>query len=677
MKEKYIDFNEITLGVCYYPEHWKKNLWANDLERMVECGIKVVRIAEFSWGLIEPQEGVFDFNLFDEFMQLAKKYPIKIIFCTPSATPPAWLTEKYKEVLNADIYGNKLQHGLRRHYNYNSPIYRKLVGRIVTQLGEHYGKDTQIIGWQIDNEFNCEIAYFYSDADNIAFRKYVQNKYKTLDELNEIWGTVFWSQTYTDWEQIHVPRPTSKMQTNPHVLLDYKEFISDSVCEFAKMQADILKQNINENQFITTNGIFENLNYHKLQDESLDFITYDSYPNFGYAPDRPKTELKDRKWSLNLSTVRSISPIFGIMEQQVGAGGWVSSMKGPSPRPGQMRLWSYQSLAHGADFISYFRWRTCTFGTEIYWHGLNDYSNVNNRKIEELKWFASDLKKMKSLQGARFNAKLAILRTYANTWDTNADAWCAPLVSQSEIAWFTSAQYSHTPIDIVYLDSVEDLSKYSLVVYPHPVVLSQSDVAKLENYVKNGGTVIVGARAGLKDIHGQCTMAELPGLLENLCGVTVEEFTMVCLDNEKSMANFKGTPIEMPLFNDILKVTGDNAKVLANYTEGYYNGKPAIVENRVDKGRVIYYGSAFEKEAVDKILEYCKVISPYDNKFNIPKCCELSVRTKNGKNWYFVLNYSAEKVEINVNVPILELTTEKQVYGKIEVEPYGVVVFYE
>jgi beta-galactosidase len=185
----------ITLGTCYYPEHWDKSLWEPDLDRMLAAGIQVVRIAEFAWNKFEPTEGNYDFRFFDEFLNLAEKKGMKVIFCTPTATPPAWLTCKYPEVLNADKEGHRYQHGNRRHYNYNSAVYQNFTAKLVEQLGAHYGKHPAIIGWQLDNELNCETNEFYSESDTEAFREFVREKYQTLDKLNEAWGTVFWNQT--------------------------------------------------------------------------------------------------------------------------------------------------------------------------------------------------------------------------------------------------------------------------------------------------------------------------------------------------------------------------------------------------------------------------------------------------------------------------------------------------
>lgn len=315
-------WNTMTMGTCYYPEHWDKSLWENDLERMLDAGISVVRIAEFAWSKVERTEGEFNYDFFDEFLDLCQRKGMKVIFGTPSATPPAWLTEKYPEVLNGREDGVLYRHGGRRHYNYNSPKYRELVSRIVTKIASHYGPHPAIVGWQIDNEINCEVSEFYSDADTEAFRVFLQEKYGTLDRLNEAWGTVFWNQTYTEWDQIYVPRTLLNESYNPHLRLDYYRFISESAISFCKMQADIIRKYKKEDDYITTNGIFWNLDNHRMEKECLDVFTYDSYPSFAFGLDRdPLTaaDLNDRHWSRNLTEVKDFYKKFKKLDVLCGS----------------------------------------------------------------------------------------------------------------------------------------------------------------------------------------------------------------------------------------------------------------------------------------------------------------------------------------------------------------------
>ena len=298
-------FQNISIGCCYYPEHWDRSLWQSDLRRMKEAGIGTVRVAEFAWSTIEAQEGVFDYRFWDDFLDLAEAEDMQVIFGTPTATPPVWLTEKYPECLNGTIDGIKYRHGMRRHYTYNAAKYQELSARITEKIASHFASRRCIIGWQIDNELNCETDVFYSEADTQAFRSFLKARYKDLDSLNRAWGTVVWNQTYGDWNEVYVPRTTVHDSTNPHQMLDYYRFISDSTVRFCKMQADIIRKYKKEGDFITTNGMFSHLDNHRMMDEALDVYCYDSYPNFAFAlgtdPRHPK-DLNDRMCSHNVTS---------------------------------------------------------------------------------------------------------------------------------------------------------------------------------------------------------------------------------------------------------------------------------------------------------------------------------------------------------------------------------------
>lgn len=678
--QKLINGKSLDLGVCYYPEHWDKSLWAEDLDRMLEAGLRTVRIAEFAWSLVEPREGEYTYGFFDEFLDLASEKGMQVIFCTPTATPPAWLTEKYPEALNADMDGNLIRHGARRHYNYNSPVYQKLCANIVERFASRYAKHPAIVGWQLDNEFNCERDTFYSESDTAAFRRFLQEKYGTLDALNKAWGTVFWNQTYTAWEEVYVPRRTNTNSNNPHQMLDYYRFVSDSVCRFAKLQADIIRKYAKEGDFITHNGMFANLDYQRLKRESLDVLMYDSYPDFGYELDTydPNDRMKDRKWSRNLSEVRAVSPNFGIMEQQSGANGWNTRMEAPSPRPGQLTLWTMQSIGHGADYVSYFRWRTATFGTEIYWHGILDYSGRENRRLREVKAVSEKIAKMQEIAGSRYAARVGIVRDYDNIWDSQLDRWHDRVESVSRKNLFMAMELEHVPFDYVYLENhtaPESLQQYEVLFYPHASILTKERMALLEEYVAAGGRLVMGCRSGYKDINGQCVRDYLPGLAARVTGTDVQEYSFVAPDDGKSMADWDGTQIEAAVFNDLLAPVGEAAEVLGTYASGYYAGTPALIRNRFGKGEAYYFGGAFALDTARVFLKKLGEAEPYGDVLALPESCELAVRRKGGKAYLFVLNYLAEAAELVVKRRLTDMWTGETVLGEIELEKYGVRVF--
>ena len=692
LQDKSMKLSHLTLAVCYYPEHWDEGIWRNDLERMREHGIEVVRVFEFAWSCVEKHEGVFDFSLFDRFLTLCDEMKMSVIMCTPTATPPAWLTEKYPEVLNADAKGHLFRHGLRRHYNYNSSKYQELSEIIVSKLAERYGQHPAVIGWQIDNEINCEINEFYSESDHAAFRVYLKDNFKSLDKLNEAIGANFWNQGYTAWEEVHLRRNTLHGYTNPHMALLEKRFFSKSARRFVKLQADILHKYCGD-RFVTTNGIFGHLDSHEMTQESLEFITFDSYPNFAYSVERgindsgrDNSPLKDRAWAMLLSRARSISPNFGIMEQQSGANGWDFRMQMPMPKPGQIRLWTMQSVAHGADFISYFRWRTCGYGTEIYWHGLNDYSNQPNRRLTELKQIHSDFKKLDYVAGSRYQAKVGLLCDYLNEWDGEQDAWHGPMDQRSREGIFLAAQQSQTPLDLVYIrhtdshsTTLKELKNYAMLFYPHPTILTEKTAELLKAYVEQGGQLVIGARSGYKDEYGRCPMVPMPGYAAPIFGVEVEDYTVARVGEALPKVAFleRELKLEAPDFHDILK-PHEGTEVMANYEGSYFSGKPALTrKNYAGGGAAWYLGCGFSVELSRQLMKIVGQLSPLAEEIVCPEGVELAIREKNGQRSIFLLNYQDEPQKVKLLKSFRNLLQETIAEKELVLAPYDVVVLSE
>jgi beta-galactosidase len=679
---KSIQLDTLQLGVCYYPEHWPEAMWEDDYRRMKELGFSVVRLAEFAWSIFEPEEGVFSFELFDRAIVLAEKHGLKVILGTPTATPPAWLTHKYPEVLNVSQDGVVFPHGARRHYNYSSTKYRELCASIVERMAAHYGDHPTVIGWQIDNELNCETNVFYAEADHRAFREWLQVKYGTLEGLNHAWGAVFWNQTYSGWEQVHLTRPTVSNGLNPHQALDEKRFISDNAISFAKEQADILRKHA-RNQWVTTNGLFGHLDSHALTDEMLDFFSYDSYPQFSTIfPVEEEEPLRDRISSFNLSQIRSISPNFCIMEQQSGPGGWVTRMEMPSPRPGQMRLWTYQSIMHGTDLLLYFRWRTAAVGTEIYWHGINDHHNRPNRRVREAEQIGKEIAAIGGrIAGTRYQAAVAIVRDYDNQWDGELDRWHGPLEWKSVRAWFKQLQYRHVPADVLYMRSgttLEQLSAYKVLIYPHAAIMTEETAQLLTAYVEQGGKVIFGARTGYKTIDGHCRMEPLPGPVARLCGVTVEDYTIITGTATPATLTWsratEETPMKAEAFNEILQVEDPSVETIASYSSEYYAGTPALTRRKAGTGEAWYYGAAFSDRVVEEIIRRLALVSPSEEWAALPRQVELGIRSGEDADYAFLLNYDASPANVTLKQGMKELMSGEKLEGPVTIPPYGVLI---
>ncbi len=676
MKQLYT-WDRYVMGTCYYPEHWPEELWADDLDRMLRVGITQIRIGEFAWNKVEPEEGRFTDEFFRRFLDLCAEKGMKVIFGTPTATPPAWLTEKYPEVLNARPDGVLYRHGCRRHYNYNSPKYRELSARITEYIGKAYGQHPAIVGWQIDNELNCETDEFHSEADDRAFRQYLKDKFGTLDALNEAMGTVFWNETYTDWNEVHLPRVTVSNGPNPHMMLEYSRFISESTVSFCRMQADILRKYLKPGDYITTNGLFGNVDNVRMTEEALDNYCFDSYPDFGYAlgehPD-PK-DPPDRYTAGILSEVRAICPHYGIMEQQSGANGWVTRMEAPSPRPGQLNLWAMQSVAYGADMVSFFRWRTCCIGTEMYWHGILDHDNRDNRKLREVAEFGKTLQKIGETVGAEFAAGFAVARDYDNDWDLRTDTRHRMVAQRSAEGILRASVKANIPYDTVFIDhaDADTLTKYPLVILPHDMIVTPERTALLKPYVENGGILLIGCCSGTKDVYGRCLIMPEPGLLAELTGADVTDFTFTSPAEPEMTAEINGKTVPAPLFNEILHAE-NGTKVLGTYQGSYYKGEAALTEHAVGKGKVLYWGSVFDEETAAAILELLGIQPPTAEIAEAEDGVNLVLRRKDGKQYLFALNYMAEERKVRLKAAG-EVLTGADLDGNVLVLPaYGTAV---
>ena len=421
--------------------------------------------------------------------------------------------------------------------------------------------------------------------------------------------------------------------------------------------------------------MFSYIDNHRMGKECLDIYLYDSYPNFafGLGSQPEKDALRDRWNSKNQNEVRSICPHYGIMEQQSGAGGWTARMEGPAPRPGQLTLWAMQSVAHGADFISFFRWRTCPFGTELYWHGILD-----NRKLREVKDFYRKLRTLDPLCGADYTASFGLLKDYDNLWDMDADIWHARIASHSDNEIFAGAELSNLPYDILYLQkdsALSGLTRYPVLIYPHPLLMSEERAALLTAYVEQGGTLILGCRSGLKNLNGICEMLPQPGLLQKLTGTDIRDFTYASPAEEDIYADWNGVRLPMPVFNDVLTPL-PGTDVLARYENGYYAGEAALTEHRVGKGRVLHLGSAFSRDILPGLLGYAGIISPFAELIEADgKDVELSLRRKGGRTFLFTLNFRPSEISFVLKKKMRFLYEDKEVSGPQTLPAFGTAVY--
>ena len=580
--------NTFLIGCCYYPEHWEKELMIEDLERIRSLGFNCIRMGEFSWSMYEKEEGKYDFSLLSQAVEEAEKLGISVILGTPTAAPPKWLTDKHPEVLCSDIKGVVMQHGSRQHHNHTSEIYLRYCASITEAMVRHFCGFSNVIGWQIDNEFNCHRNESHSEADDRAFRVWLEKKYQTVEHLNECWGTRFWSLEFNSFSEVTCPRaiPT---QPNPSWVTDYYLFLSDTVVNYAAVQTKMIRKYMPQ-AFITHNGWFDNIDYRTLTEECLDFLSFDSYPAFF---ERNGLAL-GRNAAYKLALTRGCSSRYMILEQQSGPGGQLFYLL-PTPLPGQIRLWTYQSIAHGAVGVLYFRYRTALYGAEQLWYGIYDHDREENYRSCEIRQITEELGRVgKWFLKNQITPQVAICTDYHNASVNKVESFAPDDCKEIFLA------LNRKNIHADFICPRDDFSKYKVIIVPH---LAMADTAlrdKLEDFAQNGGVVILSARSGIKDLNACYVPKKAPGIFRTLTGCSVNWFTTLPAYETQSVL-FDGKEYPVDCYYEMLAEEG--CETVGRYTNGFCKDQPGITKN----GNVYYVGF-YCKSAADL---YCDLISQH------------------------------------------------------------------
>jgi beta-galactosidase len=655
----------LLLGVDYYPDQTPESLWEEDARMMADFGFTNVRVAEFAWSLMEPSEGKFDFAWLHRSVEILHKHGIGVILGTPSAAPPPWLTQKYPEVLMVNDEGMTVSPGGRRFTCPSNKTYRKLSLAIATEMSRSFADTPGVIGWQIDNEFTLQRwGRCYCKYCRAGFQEWVRGKYGSLDTVNAKWGTAFWSQIYTDFSQIPVPLP-SNGDPNPGLALDYDRYQSYANASFS-----------NEH-FVTTNNVgapADTLNLHELY-KDLDFVSHDNYPGFIeiYAPNFPSQVLPFIV-GMGHDSMRGVKDgkPFLIMEEQSGKAG--QRFFSAQPHPGQLRLWAFQAVAHGAMGVNYFRWDTADFGAEEYWHGILNHDRSKSPGFDEIKQVVKDMKSLGTdALHAPYSADSALIFDSDSDWALQIQPSQRDLTYMSHaISWYASISSMHTGVDVISPDS--DLSRYKVVFAPVQYVLSEKQAARVRSYVEGGGTFVTSFRLGVKDESSQIVRTPLPGLLRDVMGATVKDY--VPIYSEKVGVQFSG-PLAGPegtcaLWADRLEPSS-SATVLATYTAPYA-GDAAITMNSFGKGKAVYIGADLDPMSLGRVLATVVAISGSKSAFEIPPGVELTTRKSGSTQWTYVLNHTSAAQTITLPGHFKNLLTGGTLESKASIDPYGVMI---
>ena len=489
------------LGVCYYPEHWPEAMWAEDARRMRELGIAYVRIGEFAWKQLEPEPGAYSFDWLHRAMDALGGVGLKIVLGTPTACPPKWLMDRHPDIAPTNEHGCRRAFGSRRHYSFSSPVFRAESRRITEAVARAFGRHDALAGWQTDNEYGChDTVLSYGPDDLRAFRDWLRRRYQTPDQLNAAWGNVFWSMEVDAFDDAVLP-VGAVTETSPAARLDFRRFASDQVASFNAEQAAIIREH-SPGRFVTHNfmGFFDAFD-HFAVGRDLDFASWDSYP-LGFLERGPFTEAERHRWAR--TSHPDVAPFhhdlyrgvgrgrWWVMEQQPGPVNWATW--NPVPRPGQIRLFTWEALAHGAEVVSYFRWRQAPFAQEQMHAGLNlpDGSGLSagGREAGQV---ARELAAFGPLPPTE-PALCALVFSYETSWAARIQPQGDDFDYQ-ELAFRWYGGLRRLGLDVDVVEPGADLSGYRLVLVPSLFHVSDAALAALE---ATKAEVLVGPRTGSK-----------------------------------------------------------------------------------------------------------------------------------------------------------------------------------
>lgn len=626
----------IDIGIDYYPEHWDVALWEEDADRMARLGVKVVRMGEFAWGVMEPREGEYCFEWLDQAIELFVQRGMKVILGTPTNCPPVWLYTDYPDTVLWGKDGKPSPLGIRGNRCLVSPSFRRFTEKIVSRMAQRYAGRPEVFGWQIDNEL--EGLHCTCPNCRRAFQDYVKEKYGTVEAMNRAWGNDVWSGQFSRFEEVFVQLDSGCREEwyNPAFYLDYQRFVAQTVTDFVNFQADIIRR-YDPQAVITTNCYFCRYlpDFHQ-EYEKLDVVSYDNYPSIR-IPENPEHRQSN---ALNLAIMRGIKrKPFWIMEQLGGPTGcW--GPQSPAMEPGMLEGYALQAVAQGADFISFFRWRTAKSGAEMFCHGLLDHSNRDNRRLRELEGLGRRLEALPELGESRVESKAAILFSAEQEWSLGNQRQGESFDFWKQLRLLQNACLNlGVNVDIIH--ETASLEGYRVVMAPSLFITRPAVAKALENFAREGGTVIVTCRSGVKDENGNCiAFQQLPTLLRELCGCYVEEYDPVGYRSQP-VRGASGKSYTAADWCDVLEP--ERAEAWAVYDSRFYKGAAAVTKNGFGDGKAYYIGTVGNMELYRDLLKEAFQDQGMETAQDIPWGVEISYRTGPEKRWRFVFNNTMQE----------------------------------
>jgi beta-galactosidase len=647
-------------GVAYYPEHWPEERWAEDIRLMREAGLTVVRMAEFAWSALEPAQGDFRFDWLDRAIAALAEAGIVSVLGTPTAAPPAWLVHEQPGVLAIDESGRPVQFGNRCHYCVNAPEFHAAVRRLVAAMAEHFGANPHIVGWQLDNEYN---RVCYCDRCRALFQHYLKETFASLDALNEHWTTRYWNQTYSAWEQIPLPIGGH----NPGLMLAFKQFVTESYRRFQRLQLDLLRPHLRPGVWVTHNfmGWYDGFDHYALTDD-LDLASWDWYVATGHHDYLASGAAHDLVRGFKRKS-------FWLMETQPGCTNWspVNNML----NQGEARAMAWHAVAHGADAVLYWQWRSALGGQEQYHGTLVDQAGRPRPFYEEVRHLGQDLAAVADLLADSVSAaRVALLHDYSSRWSIH---WQRHHRDFDYVTHFTHyyrpLAARNIPVDILSADV--PLEGYKLVVAPALLIVDESRAARLEDYVRRGGFLVLTIRCGMKDSANALLPARQPGPLTDLAGVEVEEYYAL-LDPVPVKGNwFSGTSRLWAERLGVIDVAGTQVVARFGPSNGWLDGHAAITLHPYGKGFVYFVGAYLDEAAQQALINHIVAIAGIRPVLETPPGVEACQRIRpDGKEAVLLINHERMEQIVSLPRPAYDHLSRQAVRDTLTLAPYGVAV---
>ena len=668
-------FDKMLFGGDYNPEQWPEEVWNEDMQLFEKAHINSATINVFSWAKLQPSENEFNFSELDAIIDRLTKGQMEIVLGTSTAALPGWMCRKYPDVTRVDFEGRKHKFGHRHNHCPNSPSFQRFAKELVSRLAERYGDHPNVKVWHISNEYNGEC---YCENCEKAFRVWVQDKYGTIETVNEAWNMNFWGHTLYSFDDIVAPNYLGDgihdtAAAFAGLSIDYRRFNSDSLLDNFKMERDIIRTFDKETP-TTTNlmGTYKGLDYFKWAKE-MDIVSWDNYPSYN-------TPLSHTALNHDLMRGLKDGQSFMLMEQTPSQQNWqpYNALK----RPGKMRIQSYQTIAHGADTIQFFQLRRSKGAVEKF-HGavIEHVGHSDTRVFKEVTQLGDELEKLgDQLIGAETKARVGILFDWDNYWAleyTSGPSVALRYVDQIQ-RYYDACYAKHVAVDMLHMDA--DFTKYDVILAPVLYMVKEGVSEKIEQFVQQGGSFVTTMMSGIVDQSDNAHLGGYPGPLRNVLGIWVEEIDALAPGTANMLKpnadSFSQERYECEMLCDLMHLEG--AEMVVEYDSDFYKGMPAVTKNTFGSGEAWYVGTVPEQEMLNELIATIltqKGIKGYDD---LPEGVEIASRVSDTHTYHFVMNHTQEEQTIkNVFGDKEDLLSGEKVKSNIDLKPFDVKIIVE